>query len=375
MTGWLTAVPRRPGGRLAAGWAACFVLLALALPLGLRVGAAGTAVRFLAEFLTDGARPWLSDTTEAPRREPLVLAPGVVGDLWRPARRPPHHGLVLVHGLTPEGKDDRRLGQAAGLLARAGLAVLVPDLPAMRRQRLHPGDTPVVAAAIARLAAEPGLRGDRLAVVGISVGIQPALAAAAEPAAAPRVRLVVSLGGYADARELVRYFTTGVYAYQGRSGRAGFDPTLARAFIALNLDLVRDPTDRALVEAALAGQPLPPSAGPEARAVVALLDNRDPARVDGLLAALPAETQALLDALSPARYVRRVAARLVLVHGRDDPAIPYTESLRLMAAADPARTRLILVDLVAHVEGRPPAWRQAWELAKLWTVVYELLRP
>ncbi len=362
-------------GRLLAGWTACLAVLVLALPLGLRVATGSTALRFLVEFLTEGRRPWLSARTRPPAATPLALGPGVTATLWRPPGRPPHPGVVLVHGLTAEGKDDPRLVWAAGLLARGGLAVLVPDLPELRAQRLRPADTAVVEAALARLAADPEIDRETLAVVGISVGVQPALAAAADPKAA-RVRLAVSFGGYAEARELVRYFTTGRYAFGGISGQARFDPGLARAFLALNLDLVRDPAERAAVEAGLAGLPLPPWAVPEARAMLAVVTNRDPARVDALLATLPPETQALLDALSPARYVRRLPGRLLLVHGRGDPAVPFTESLRLTAAADPARTRLILLgDLLVHVEGRAPAVaRQAWELVKLWTAAYELFR-
>lgn len=374
MTGRLAAPRPRAIGRLLAAWAACLALLVLALPVGLRLGAAVTAARFLAEFLTEGRRPWLSAVTHPPSRETLALGPHGAADLWHPAEPPPHRGVVLVHGLTPEGKADPRLARAAGLMARAGLAVLVPDLPAMRGLRLRPDDAAVVLAGLARLAAEPTVRPDGLVVLGISVGAAPALAAAAEPAAARRVRLVIALGGYADARELVRYFTTGSYAFAGHAGRVRHDPALARAFLAANLDLVRDPADRAAVAAALAGRPLPADAGPEARTVLAVLSNADPARVDALLAALPPETRALLDALSPARHARRLPGRLLLVHGRGDPAIPYTESLRLAAAADSARTRLVLVDLLAHVEGRAPAWRQVWELLRLWSAVYEIVR-
>lgn len=374
MAGWLTAVLARPAGRLLAGWLAGLALLLLALPLGLRVTAAITAFCFLGEFLTEGGRPWLTARTAAPPREAVTLGAGEPAALWRPEGRGPHPGLVLVHGLTPEGKDDRRLAWAAELLARGGLAVLVPDLPGMRGQQLRPDDAVVVRAALARLAADAAVSRDRLAVVGISVGLAPGLAGATDAGVAPRVRLVVGLGGHAEARELVRYFTTGAYAFGGQGGRAPVDPRLARSFVAGDLGLVRDPAARAAVGAALAGQPLPASAGPEAQTVLALLENRDPARVDGLLAALPPETQALLDALSPARSVGRFRGRLLLVHGRDDPAVPYTESLRLAAAADPARTRLVLVELLAHVEGRTPAWRQAEDFLKLWSVVYELFR-
>ena len=363
-----------PVARLLAAWAAGLVLLLLALPLGTRVGAGITALRFLAEFLTEGGRSWLSRATPPPVRRSVMLAGGAPADLWRPTRTPPHPGLVLVHGLTPEGKDDPRLARAADLLARGGLAVMVPDLPAMRAQRLRPSDAEVVAAAVRALAATPGVPDADLTVLAISVGTGPAIGAAMDSEIQTRVRLWVSLGGYAEARELVRYFTTGAYAFQGISGRVRFDPALAREFLALNLDLVREPRDRAALQAGLSGASLPPDAGPEARAVLAVLENRDPARVDALLAALPPETQGLLDALSPARHAQRLRGRLVLVHGRDDPAIPYTESLRLAAAADPWRTRLVLVDLLAHVEGHTPAWRQLLDVMRLWGTVYELFR-
>jgi len=57
----------------------------------------------------------------------------------------------------------------------------------------------------------------------------------------------------------------------------------------------------------------------------------------------------LLARLSPERVARDIPARLVLVHGVDDPAVPYTESLRL-AAARPQRTQLVLVHVLQHVE-------------------------
>ncbi len=366
----------RAGRRVLAALAVTALVIALLIPLGIRVTAAVTGLRFLVEFLTEGQRPWLSRGTAPPAREALG-GPGAPAaeapDLYRPGdRHGPWPGLVLVHGLTPDGKRDARLAWTADRLARAGFVVAVPELPALKAQRLRPEDAAIVRDTVAGLGKHPAVRREPVVVIAVSVGLGPVALALREPALAEQVRVVLALGGYADARELVRYFTTGGYAFGATSGRAAVDPALAWAFLARNLDLVPDPGDRALVARAFPTEPAPADAGPGARAVLALLRNHEPARVDGLLEALPAETQALLDALSPARHLGRTRVRLLLVHGRDDPAIPFTESLRLAAAA-PDRTRLVLVELIGHVEGQAPAWRRLADFLRLWSVCYELL--
>ena len=96
-----------------------------------------------------------------------------------------------------------------------------------------------------------------------------------------------------------------------------------------------------------------------------LTDNREPGAVDALLADLPEHAQRLLDALSPERFIGGLRAPLFLVHGRDDPAVPVSESRRLAEAAGrggrPAR--LAVVGAVGHVE--PGAGARLAELARL----------
>ena len=271
---------------------------------------------FLAEFLTEGRFAPLSALAPEPARRPFPLE-GAAADRFVPTGLARGRPLVLVHGLAPAGKDDPRVRGAAALLARAGFDVVVPTIPGLTRGRLRPDDVaPVVAALAARDAPT--------AVVGVSV--------------------VLSLGGYASARELVRYHLSGSYAFGATRGRVTPDPRLVEPFLRANAELL---------DAAALG----------------LLRTRDPARIDALLDALPPATARLLDALSPVRAVARVRARLVLVHGRADPAVPYTESLRL-AAARPARTRVVLVGLLDHVEGAGAAGLA--ELLTLWSVMYAL---
>jgi hypothetical protein len=68
---------------------------------------------------------------------------------------------------------------------------------------------------------------------------------------------------------------------------------------------------------------------------------------------------------------RDIRARLILIHGRADPTVPYTETLRL-AAARPERTTVALVGVVAHVEGAR-GWASVRDLLTLLGVTYGLI--
>ncbi|HSE02718.1 MAG TPA: hypothetical protein VLK35_01090, partial [Methylomirabilota bacterium] len=307
--------------------------LALAILLAVPFFATGWTMllttAFLAEFL--GRDRW--QPLSALTREPAVRSlPATAGP--RPVAvdlhvrdsllRPP--GLVLIHGLSPQGKDDARLRAAAGLLARAGWAVAVPTVEGLTVLRLRPEDAGAVSASVRALDAA-GYR--RVALLGVSLGAGPALLAAADPAIAGRLSAVMALGGYASAVELLRYTLTGAYAFGEQAGRAPavLEPAIAQ-FARANGELMNEAGRR-------------------------LLDNRDPALVDERVRALSPRTQALLDTLSPAASIARLQAPLFLVHGRQDPAVPFTESLRLEAAARSAGRpgRTAIVGAGGHVEG------------------------
>jgi pimeloyl-ACP methyl ester carboxylesterase len=302
------------------------------------------AAAFLVEFLGGGRPAVLTALTPAPERVALPVT-GWRADRYARAALTPRP-LVLVHGVTPRGKDDPLAVDAARLLARAGFDVAVPTVPGLTTGRLRPGDVEPVVATIDALWVATG---HPVTLVGVSVGAGPALLAAADERVRTRVAAVLSLGGYASARSLVRFFLTGDHAWGDVRGHVDHDPGLVRAFVDANGDLVDDATRRALADG-------------------------DRARAAALIDAPPPTLARLLDALSPERVATRIEARLVLVHGRGDRAVPFTESLR-MAAARPERTRVLIVGVVDHVEraGRgvsAAAWR---DLAALAGIVYSLL--
>jgi dipeptidyl aminopeptidase/acylaminoacyl peptidase len=301
---------------------------------------------FLAEFLAGHRLRPLSAITRPPRVEPLPAATRegriVAADLYGHAGITRPAGLVLVHGLAPDGKDEPRLAAAATLLARAGWAVAVPTVDGLTRLRLRPADADAVAAAVEALRR----RGHApISVIGVSLGAGPALLAAADPAHAGLISAVLALGGYASTTELLRYTLTGAYRYGEIHGLRRPDETAIARFARANAELVDEAGRR-------------------------LVDNRDPARVDALIAALPGETRRLLAALAPETRVADIGAPLFLVHGRSDPAVPFTEALRLAALARRAGrpARVAIVGGLGHVEGDPGA--TVGDLWRLWRLVY-----
>ena len=322
------------------------VALVLSLPALTSGWSLLVSALFLVEFLSGGT--WLPLSTITPRVSVDPLPARVDG---RPISVDLHRrvggigalpGLVLVHGLSPRGKDDPRLRRAASLLARAGWAVAVPTVEGLTVLRLRPDDALIVVAAV-RALEQAGHR--PVAALGVSLGAGPALLAAADPAVSSSISAVLALGGYASAVELLRYTLTGAYGFDGVSGRRPVNESAIAQFARANTELVD-----------AAGQ--------------RLVENRDPRNVDRLAAALPLDTRRLLADLSPDGAVGRLRAPLFLIHGRDDPAVPFTESLRLARAARAAgrQVNVVIVGSLHHVE--PELRAGPLDLVRLWAVFY-----
>jgi pimeloyl-ACP methyl ester carboxylesterase len=299
-------------------------------------------------------------------------------DLYRPAAA--RGALVLVPGAAEAALDDPRLVAFAGALARSGFLVLVPALPGEEPLRVSAADAGAVADAVRFLTGEHAFPTAGLAALSYAAG--PTLAAALEPDLRERVGFVVAIGGYHDITAAITFITTGAFR-EHHSDPWRTAPVDARAkwrFLAANADRVGDPADArtlaAIAEARLARPeadtgPLAARLGPEGRAVHALLVNRDPERVPALIAALPPGLAREIAALDLARRdLGRLAAPLILIHGRTDPLVPYTESLALARAAGPAGASVHLIDGLDHVDLGPAG---LGDLATLLRATYRIL--
>jgi pimeloyl-ACP methyl ester carboxylesterase len=321
------------------------------------------AARLLRDIAAGAGPSALKRATPAPERIQLRLTIGgreTAADLYRPGE-PVGAPLLLVPGMSPDGKDDARLVALAESLARARFLVLVPDLEAARQFRIGLADARAIGDAAIRFAAmTEAERFPGVGIAAVSYAVGPAFIAALEPAVEPHVSFVLGLGGYYDTTAMLTFLTTGCYRTSPAEAWRKQRPSSAGLwiFLASNLDRIEDAPDRRRLTRMAERRLTDPDApiedlaaelGPEARSIYALLINRDPNRVPALIEGLPAPIRAELGALSLSRYdLTPLGGRAILIHGEADSVIPYTESEALARAIGGAE--LFLVPGFSHVE-------------------------
>jgi pimeloyl-ACP methyl ester carboxylesterase len=332
----------------------------------------------------DGESPLKRETTDPVRLSVAYSVGGrsYVGDIYWPSDGAPKAAAVFVPGVVKDGKDDRRLVAFAKSFARLGFLVLVPEIANLRSLVVSASDSQVIADAVRHLV-EAGHLTEKKSVglFAFSYAAGPALIAAMEPDTRDRVRFVYAVGPYYSVEAVVTYFTTGCYrAHPEDPWSSGTPSPYARwVFLRSNAGKVVDPADRAaliaMAERKLANADadisgLAKDLGGEGQSVLSLLANEDPERVRALIAQLPAPIRSEMRALDLSlRDLSSLKARLVIIHGRTDPMIPFTEGAALAQAAQHAAD-LYILDSLSHVELE---FSGLWDFYKLWRVAYVIL--
>jgi dienelactone hydrolase len=321
----------------------------------------------LPSLLDAGPKP-LEIFSEAPQRMSLPYRspePGEdpdLAELWLPswaAADRPAGGMLLVFGVNNLGRNHPAIERVADGLARTGVAVVVPDSRALIEGRLEIGEIDGVVRAFQLLAARPEVDRERMGIVGFSVGGSLALLAAGDPRIASQVRWVNAFGAFADAETYLS--SVSAHAYLGTDGEVvPWTPTpLAReVYLRFMLDQVETDADRARLEDAFADAILDGDRPSPDRSFRASLESDVARTVHDLLTAssldaarasieeLPARSLAFIDAISPARHLDGLTARVHLMHETEDHHVPFVESRALASVMDRAGL------LEAHTEFR-----------------------
>jgi hypothetical protein len=306
-------------------------------------------------------------------------------DVYRPGGgEEAEAALVVIPGIVRLGKDDPRIIAFAESMARARFDVFVPDLQSLRNLSIRSEDAEEIGALILHIANDAFAEtGATIGIVAFSYAAGPAILAAMRPETQTLVRFVYAIGPYYDMEAVGTFLTTGYIRessdreWQKRTP----SPYATWVFVNSSAGLLESANDREILRQMSEIKLADPEAdiadlaarlGREGQAVYRLLLNTDPERVPPLISELPPPLLAELRRLNlRSKNMADLKANLILLHGRDDALLPYSESIALAAAAGSDKAHLFVIDSLIHVELRAGGIVDLW---KLWRASCLLLR-
>ena len=260
------------------------------------------------EFIRLGPAPLSLATTEPTRTTTTYGSPADRMDVYLPggtsasSRLP---AVVLALGVHPQPIDHPDIAGLATAIARAGVAVSVPDSTALRNLRVTPAEPGHLADAFMTLSSRAEVDAQRVGLAGFSAGASIALVAAADDRIAGELRYVSAFGGYADAETLLLDVASGSMVIDGEVVDWLPDEGIRRDLRTLLTAAINDPQ--------------------LAEGFFMAADRASASRLLRLLAPIRAD----LAAISPLSHVDRIAAPVSLLHGDADTAIPISHALLL----------------------------------------------
>lgn len=346
--------------------------LAVALA-ALAIGVAPTIIEGLRSAgvlmaVMEQPRPALLGGLEHPvtrTQETLPLSVGPTRAFrYRPTDRDASPPLVLLHGVHPDGIDEKRLAAFATAMAGAGLDVLTPALPELARFEVTEATLPRIMQSVRHHAARTGQQ--TAGVIGISFAGGLSLIAAGRAEAPPWARFVVAVGAHHDLRRLARYYAgRDIEGPDGRVHAGAAHPYGARVIIHAHAEHFFPPADVPIARELLgrwlggdmrAARQQVGRLSPDGRAAMAeALDYRNRAPLGGPMLRAVAEEDGPLDAASPVGKLADVDIPVFVVHGEADPIIPSSESRWLARElAGKPDVRVLITPVLRHAEMSEP---------------------
>jgi len=244
------------------------------------------------------------ETVRYPSRDGEITA-----DLYRPAGRGRHPGIVLCLGVVPFGVDHPQIPRLCDALARSGFVTLIHWSDAMRDLRLVPEDADDIARAFAWLVGRDDVDAARSGLFGTCVGGTFAFLAASRALIRDQVHFVGAFAPFSSMWTFARDIASAT-----RDDRDATRPW--------EVDQLTRSVFRRTVESFLS----PGEARP-------LLEAQDRHAADAALRGLPVGARERLDAMSPIVHLSEIRAPWITFgHDRDDTVIPVGESRRLAQA-------------------------------------------
>ncbi len=289
-------------------------------------------------------------------------------------------GMILMTGVG----DNRSIDQLVNLeqaMARSGVVFMNLTTDNLLAYTLSPTDEDSVVQAVKKLESWPGVGAGQIGILGFSAGSVLACLTAADPRVRDQIAFLTLFGGYFNATDLLRDIGRRAIAVNG-SLRSWHPDPVPLQVLANTVAGDLAPDDASIITGAFNAQiSLTPDQlahlSPAGAAVYHLLAGDEPAQVEDNLARLSPAIHTLLNSLSPSAVAGSIHATIYLLHDRDDPFLPFTESRDFAAAL----TRIghphdyVEFSIFAHVEVKSgnDLTSLIGDGARLYRVLFEIL--
>ena len=348
--------------------------------------AAVKAALFVPEILANSPlRPqaWLVGRP-AHTRVMIPLATGEAeADLYLPTAPGRHPAVVLFLGVVPAGRDDPRVTDLANALARSNIVVLIPWSDVMlSTRRLDTDAVDLLVEAFRFLEGHEAVKPERIGLAGFCVGASFATLAAQDGRIRDSVAYVNSFGGYFNARDLMVSIVSRTRLYRGVVEPWEPRDDTQEVFTVPLIEGLTDPLERDSLASLFLEENAGPGVDPDTlsdtgRTVFRLLNGVTRAEAETLVDSLPPSFARTIETISPSASITDLKAPVLIMHDREDSAIPASESRKLaQALAQRGRVYYTEFSLFQHVDPtRPlPPLTMAREVWKLLLHMYNIMR-
>lgn len=299
------------------------------------------AILFIPEILPNAPiRPqkwFVDDPSRQEVRFPFAGAEAI-GDLYLPADDGRHPAVILFLGVAPAERDDPRVTNLATGLARSKMAVFIPwSEVMMTSRRLDPEAVDLLVEGFQYLEQHPSIDPKRIGIGGFCVGASFAALAAEDERIRDKVAYLNFFGGYYDAKDLLVAIASRTRSYG--DSREPWEPRDdAREVFSIHLiegipnEREREDLIALFLEDGPTNEVDVKSLSKQATAVYRLLSGVTIEDARDLMTSLPANFLEDLERISPSTLIDDLQAPVLLMHDREDTAVPAAESRRMAAA-------------------------------------------
>ncbi len=249
--------------------------------------------------------------------------------------------IVVVHGMTVQGKRDPRIIALARALCAAGFRVVAPEIPSIRALNIEASQIGVIAQVLDAIASHRGLApAGRVSVLAPSFSGALVLSAATLPIINARIDAVCAIGAFSHVQSVMRYLladdaadTYGRYIVLKKLLPAAQENSAGLMEL---LDVaIRDNLSQSSYAKQVNKDELAPPALilPQRIEVLAPGDKQqaeqlfaDAAFRLDILAQAQQVLSEELNALDVGPRLQGLQAKVFLLHGREDKVIPYEQS-------------------------------------------------